>query len=193
LRFIEAPGEDALDSLKYYKGEIAVVMIQFPTPYSLSNGGNSQLPEEDGDSFMVTQGLARRVKEIGANHVLIQSNVEDVALRCCQTFVKAGYVKVRLGEEGVLFQGGDDQALKEIAKEERATTRNRRWLERGGGEAMGRAEEATGWRGTNERFFGCKGVTETEVNCVMSGTGVYRMLLRKGRPEKGEDGEDGDL
>jgi len=44
---------------------------------------------------------------------------------------------------------------------------------------MGRAEEATWWRGMSERFFGCKGVMETEVNCVVGGTGVYRILLRK--------------
>jgi hypothetical protein len=184
VRFIEASGEEVLDSLKDYKGGVALAMIQFPTPYAYglgSSGGNSQLPQEEDDGFMVTKGLARGVKEVGAEHVLIQSNVEDVALRCCEIFEGDGYAKVANGEEDKLFEGGDDRALNDIAKEERVTERGRRWLEGGGGEGvvMERADEAAGWRGTTDRFFGCKGVTETEVNCVMSGTGVFRVLLRR--------------
>jgi len=155
VRFWETEAEDGVERLKSYEGEVKAIMIQFPTPYMLGSG-NKQLPGED-DGFMVTAGLARKVAEAGARYVVIQSNVEDTALRCSQLFVEAGYVKVPRGEEDELFWGGDDEALKEIAaKEERVTERTQRWLEGGGEELMGRAGIDKGWRQTEERFFGCQ-------------------------------------
>jgi SAM-dependent methyltransferase len=83
--------ENALRSIiDTYPGPVKLCMIQFPTPYRLSQssdieeslGGNSQLPSNPHDGFMVTEELLHLIHRVltPGGKLLLQSNCEDVAL-----------------------------------------------------------------------------------------------------------------
>jgi SAM-dependent methyltransferase len=83
--------ENALRSIIHtYPGPINLCMIQFPTPYRLLEpsymekplGGNSQLPSNPHDGFMVTEELLHLIYRAltSGGKLLLQSNCEDVAL-----------------------------------------------------------------------------------------------------------------
>ena len=108
VRYLALPGEELLENLKrFYKGPVVIVLIQFPTPFRIPDlkydftnkpqtskvKGNSQLPDLNSPNggFMVTECLIKSAFDLLTNNntrkygiILLQSNVEDVAIKMRQ-------------------------------------------------------------------------------------------------------------
>ena len=92
LQFLTCSAETFLDDLnETYQGPVELIMIQFPTPFALKDHlnndqlskGNSQLPQNATDGFMVTRQLlnsAHKLLATSGGSLLVQSNCEDVAV-----------------------------------------------------------------------------------------------------------------
>lgn len=86
VHFFALSAEDFLISLKSYPGELALIMINFPSPYRLgdtSGGGNTQLPS--ASNFMVTKQILELIAELlskssGRGKFLFQTKCEDVVV-----------------------------------------------------------------------------------------------------------------
>ncbi|KAL3821698.1 hypothetical protein ACHAXA_003256 [Cyclostephanos tholiformis] len=184
LTFVVDSAENCLTEIgESYPGVVAMVMLQFPTPYrfrdesdegySTSNdddasssaarrGYNSQLPERAAsDDFMVTENLLSRVRAIlskeDGGRLLIQSNCEDVAVHMRNVATKrAGFSSVSV--------------LHPVTSLDIATQRTRRWVDAGGERAIG-----TFW--SAKPLLPLCGRTETEVACLIDGKPVHRCLL----------------
>eukprot|EP00957_Ditylum_brightwellii_P005559 426224-Ditylum_brightwellii.AAC.1 len=92
-QFLVSDANEFIDMIhRTYKGPISLVMIQFPTPFSLQkdehdqrgnshNSGNSQLPSNSLSGFMVTEALLQSVQCLLQRSdnglLLLQSNCED--------------------------------------------------------------------------------------------------------------------
>ena len=122
-----------------HEGRLGGVLVQFPTPFAVG-GGNSQLPTGDGDGYMLSTDLLRAIKDAmttadGA-FLLVQSNVEDVAVRARADAEAVGMHAVEVAGE----EAGDDARRRRRACGARASRRAaRRWRERrerlGGGQS----------------------------------------------------------
>lgn len=91
IHFFNQSAEAFLDNvLKFYKGKVSLIMLQFPSPYRLNvdqgyNAGNLQLPTSATQGFMVTETLLCMIANIlilngGCGKLLIQTKCEDVAI-----------------------------------------------------------------------------------------------------------------
>jgi SAM-dependent methyltransferase len=106
LQFVVDSAESLLQTfIESYPGIMSLCMIQFPTPYLLSNStsgnsvrnsGNSQLPPSPNDGFMVSSKLltlvqkALCIRDNTDGRLLLQSNCEDVAVYMRQTAMEHG-------------------------------------------------------------------------------------------------------
>lgn len=158
-----------------YPGPVELCLVQFPTPFRLavsrSGMGNSQLPSDFTDGFMVTKALLQLVRDAlckgdTAKHgnLLLQSNCEDVAVWMQHTAC-----------EDVGFQAVADFDVPEESNEHEVTVkripkRTLDWIAMGG-----KCAEGEGW--SKIPLLPRSGWTETEVACMMNGTPVHRTLL----------------
>ena len=166
LQYMWASAEDLLERVdKEYKGPVALIMIQFPTPYRLKDGGNddgnSQLPSDQESGFMVSRKLLGKVKGLlskSGGRLLLQSNCEDVAVTMRSTAEQYGMQIVEISDEV------------ENILDQHQTLRNLEWAKHGGERAIGR-----GWAAN--QLLPPMGKTETEVSCELQGTPIHRCLL----------------
>jgi hypothetical protein len=178
LRYCCASAEDCLEAVaSHYAGRVALVMIQFPTPYRLRNkenidlsdstlrsGGNSQLPS-DFNSFMVSDSLLAKTSNLLSRcggKLLIQSNCEDVAVSIRHRAVSLHGMEVVEVPDSVLY-----------AENEHRTLRDMEWIRMGGERAVG-----PGW--SSKPFLPLEARTETEVACGYEGKPIHRLVLWMG-------------
>jgi tRNA G46 methylase TrmB len=172
LHFADDSAEHLLEAvLQSYPGPVRQVLIQFPTPYRLlpANGdddykGNTQLPKNTADGFMVSSGLLKQVASVlrkSRGTLLLQSNCEDVAVYMYQAAVQDANMK------GVLSENPRRSMLSET------TQRTQTWLAQQGT----KVDRACGpvWCDAPVLPKVCR--TETEVCCTLNKTPVHRCLL----------------
>jgi SAM-dependent methyltransferase len=176
VQFSRKPAIEVLHDVEslYPRGRVALIMIQFPTPFKLlkrneSNVdvGNQQLPSNEASGFMVTADLlrlaARLLKDTGG-YLLLQSNCEDVAVKMrCIAVEEAGFECMDLKPTVTKLPGLDDP-------EQLLPLRSREWIQMGGECPVG-----SGW--IAKHVLPSLGHTEIEVNCMVQGTPVHRCLL----------------
>ncbi|GMH73115.1 hypothetical protein TrST_g10238 [Triparma strigata] len=185
IRFVEDDIFNALEVLKgAYPGTIKAAFVQFPTPYRLESGGNSQLPEK-GRGFMVNEKLFKGLYELGCEMVLVQGNVEDVFLNMVKCGSENGY-RIVDDEEKICLQRPFEYNVGELQKIRRSdpsriTARTERWLKERA--KTYNDEDAVGLlrveARNEERFLPIQGLTETEANCILKGVPIFREILRK--------------
>ncbi|CAE7850557.1 unnamed protein product [Symbiodinium necroappetens] len=143
LGIVHADAEQALLTVtKEYLGDVSWVLINFPTPFANleSNGtdafssGNSHLPRSiSSDDFMANKRMIRAARDCllkrgGSGMLLVQSNVEDLAVSLRDLAEADGWEAVVDGSLGP-----------EVSKDH-ASWRSRRQQQhelRGGGRALG--------------------------------------------------------
>ena len=165
LQYVCQPGQDLLDNIKSrYRGKVSLVMIQFPSPYRFNEQrqGNLQLPSVDG-GFMVSEVLLRAVADILSwdGMLLLQSNVEDVAITMQSLAEKVGFESIACPHACTL----DD------LDNARLPRRSLEWIQTHGKRAIGE-----NW--SSVPFLPPRCATETEVACHFQGIRVHRCLLR---------------
>lgn len=188
--FRVAPVEEMLVKIqKSYPGEVALITINFPTPYRLStdtqnsdecatnmnnlnddgnhgiSSGNPQLPHTPTTGFMVTSGLLKTARVAltnrgGNGQLLLQSNCEDVAIEMRNMALDRGFCTAPVPVE---TRNLDDQL---------ATRRTKNWI---AATSPSVRAEGAGW--SAEPLVPTRGATETEVSCLLNGTPVHRCLF----------------
>mmetsp|Transcript_31398 Transcript_31398/g.46128 ORF Transcript_31398/g.46128 Transcript_31398/m.46128 type:complete len:174 (+) Transcript_31398:2-523(+) len=166
-----------------YKGPISLVMIQFPTPFSLQkdehdqrgnshNSGNSQLPSNSLSGFMVTEALLQSVQCLLQRSdnglLLLQSNCEDVAVAMRDIATRSGRLQIL----DVIDTVTADDTKVDISN---LPQRTREWIDLGGDRAVGR-----GW--SKKKLLPRRGRTETEVACISKGTPIHRCIMQARPP-----------
>lgn len=155
-----------------YPGDVALSMIQFPTPYKFQydvneelsssvakRGFNSQLPSSASDNFMVSENLVKQIYNMLSENngkLLIQSNCEDVSVYMRNLARKAGFRSIPFAD-----------SVKEL---DAVTERAKKWVECGGERPIGKYWSANS-------LLPQKGRTETEVACYIDNKPVHRCLL----------------
>jgi SAM-dependent methyltransferase len=166
LQFVHAEAEAFLDSLlDEYNGSVALLLIQFPTPYRLNEGdGNKQLPMGPDSGFMVSEMLmqmaAQAVKK-GGGRLLLQSNCEDVAVYMKNLAMNRGLACIP--EASPIADVND--------KHKDLPQRTQLWISMGGERAQG-----ADWHISQVLPDRC--ATETEVACIIQNTPVHRCLMQ---------------
>ncbi len=173
-QFVHQSAEGLLDQIyKKYPGPIALIMIQFPTPFRLATkateDGNSQLPADATSGFMVTPSLLKKIRAIlvgskkdshlSRPHLLLQSNCEDVAIAMREMALQAGMVSVEAESPVEALPVGNDLPQRTLE-----------WIKAGG-------ERPIGVEWSSEPLLPRNGQTETEVACMFNEIPVHRCLL----------------
>ena len=161
------------DIESHYPGEVALIMIQFPTPFQIKDVGNSQLPSDSESGFMVSKavlGSAASLLERSNGYLLLQSNCEDVAVTMRQT------AQDSFGFECVNGASLSVKSLGDSRSSSRTPQRTLEWIKQEGKRAIG-----YGW--SLKPMIPARGATETEISCRLSGTPIHRCLLQKDRAE----------
>lgn len=174
LQILLSSAEDQLnDVLLYYQGNVALILLQFPTPCRLQDDGsdgNSQLPASETEcmaSPTVMAQIANILHQKGNGRLLIQSNCEDVAVRLRKLAI----------ENKLEVVSADPFVRQEDVGTRRTTQRTEKWLrsQKKLGIECGRAV-GFGWWSQRILPSGCS--TETEVACEFEGTPVHRCLFK---------------
>jgi SAM-dependent methyltransferase len=166
VQFAYESAENLLDELGTYPGDVAMIMIQFPTPFRLAeeNDGNAQLPSDASSGFMVSLELLRKASDIlrkSGGFLLLQSNCEDVAVEMR---------RMAMDEIGMICLSAPFPVVHpEIGNH--LPQRTTKWIEQGG-------ERAAGPEWSSKPLLPRKGQTETEVACDLNQTPVHRLLLQ---------------
>lgn len=172
--------DDAVNMLRTYPGRVALVMIQFPTPFkfkgaeahepiydqnrhSVVHQGNQQLPSDAVSGFMVTKKLLKSIRTVLNEDgcILIQSNVEDVAV----------YMK-DLAEEAGFQPLESSNPVEKLVSSGELPKRTQKWMRLG----MKRAEGSM-W--SSNSILPKWGATETEVACLINKTPIHRCMMKK--------------
>jgi len=167
IQFCYMPAYDLLEQvLREYPGPIAMILIQFPSPYRLLDEGNSQLPSgADDPSFMVTKELMSRVQCLLSKSesatLLLQSNCEDVAVTLRN-----------LGREHGLAPIESVHPIISESDQAPPSKRTIRWMELGGGPRAIGSE----WSSEPLLPLGCR--TETEMAYILDNKPVHRCWMR---------------
>lgn len=170
--FVVGSAENCLRHIsESYPGDVALSMIQFPTPYKFQyeneevspsvakRGFNSQLPSSADDNFMVSENLVKQIYNMLSENngkLLIQSNCEDVSVYMRNLARKAGFRSIPFTD-----------SVKEL---DAVTERAKKWVECGGERPIGKYWSANS-------LLPQKGRTETEVACSIDNKPVHRCLL----------------
>jgi len=177
LKFVNGSAESFLQKIKStYPGEVKLIMIQFPTPFKFcghdsdsddneeNTSGNSQLPSDQFDGFMVTKTLmmlAHDILEKSKGSLLLQSNCEDVAVHIRDLATEeAGFQVVNVPNCVNLddkFKG-------------RKPKRMEKWIDSGGKRA-----EGLGW--SRLPLIPLCGATEAEISCIFNQIPVHTCIL----------------
>jgi tRNA G46 methylase TrmB len=170
LQFVHQSAHSLLEEIELgYKGKVALIMIQFPSPYRFqsNDGGNSQLPVSIDDGFMVSSSLLEKINRIlekSKGLLLLQSNVEDVAITLQHRARDAGLESLNVPHPRLV-------QLDISSGEMRMPQRTLEWIQRGGQRAVGST-----W--SSRSLLPPRGVTETEMACHIQGSPVHRCLFR---------------
>jgi SAM-dependent methyltransferase len=166
LQYTYASAEDLLDQIDaVYPGPVALVLIQFPTPYRLAEkeGGNTQLPTDLNSGFMANEGVMRQtaklLKKSGGGHLLLQSNCEDVAVAMRNVATSVGMTCIDAVRPVTSLDDG-----------ERLPQRTQEWIRLGG-------ERAIGPEWSSVSLLPARCTTETEVACELQNTPIHRCLM----------------
>ena len=203
VSFFHMEALELLTKLQSYPGNIAMVMIHFPSPYRLMmaggggggleadmRSGNSQLPTSIGNGFMVSRGLLELISVLllpksnsvhskdDAGVFLFQTKCEDVAVR-----VKTDCLSLRTME--------CISCKCPVKNIDRIYDDNGKREGKGNGIGNGRpkrveewmkidpcAERAEGKMWSSIPLLPTKGRPETEVQCEYENTIVHRCMLR---------------
>jgi len=173
LHFVVDSAENCLRHIsESYPGDVALSMIQFPTPYKFQyeneevspsvakRGFNSQLPSSASDNFMVSENLVKQICNMLSENngkLLIQSNCEDVSVYMRNLARKVGFRSIPFTD-----------SVKEL---DPVTERAKKWVECGGERPIGKYWSANS-------LLPQKGRTETEVACSIDNKPVHRCLLK---------------
>lgn len=177
LAYVVGSAEDVLQAvLETYPGNICLAMIQFPTPFKLQKAsdeegendneakGNAQLPKHPYANFMVTSNLLHITRETllasSRGKLVIQSNVEDVAVFMRQLAEKSGFSIVPVSNPIASF----DEVKARIPQ------RTKEYIKTGRKRALG-----DGW--ARDALLPRRGATETEVACFLETTPIHRCVL----------------
>jgi len=164
LQYVCSSAEQLLDDIdSSYKGRVPLIMIQFPSPFRFrgKSEGNSQLPE--ADTFMVSGHLLRTAARIldADGLLLIQSNVEDVAVSIRDAALEAGFENIAVPNPRTSAESTTDLPQRTLD-----------WIDVGGERAVG-----DGW--SSLPLLPIRGATETEIACTFQkGTPIHRCLFR---------------
>ena len=169
LQYVHGSALSLLESVESnYPGKVALVMIQFPTPFGVKEYGNPQLPSDSESGFMVTKELlevSKRMLEFSHGKLLLQSNCEDVGVTMRDMAEnEAGFESVNCPSPVEPFSEASDGSL-------RIPQRSLDWIQSGGKRAKG-----NGW--SSAPLLPACGATETEVSCHLNKTPIHRCLLR---------------
>lgn len=167
LQFTLASAQDLIQQVdRAYPGRVALIMIQFPSPYRLKESGNTQLPSEAKSGFMVNDslmgGVAQMVRRSGG-HVLLQSNCEDIAVAMKDLGTKMGLSAVPAAQPVL--------SVDDMPPHGRTPQRQQEWIRLGGKRALGPE-----WSRVPLLPQGC--ATETEASCEVEKTPVHRCLMK---------------
>ena len=176
-----------------YPGNVKLVMIQFPTPFSFQeddddnsskkngqnneilnsvvlNSGNQQLPKSAYHGFMVTKhllDLVNRASNDSDGKLLIQSNCEDVAVLMKNIAIEqSGFQTLDVPKCVVKF---DDKIA--------VPKRTKKWIGLGG-------ERAEGSCWSSIPLLPKKSATETEIACSLNGIPIHRCILEVCKSKK---------
>jgi SAM-dependent methyltransferase len=166
LQYTYASAEDLLNQIDaVYPGPVALVLIQFPTPYRLAEkeGGNTQLPTNLNSGFMASEGVMRQtaklLKKSGGGHLLLQSNCEDVAVAMKNVATSVGMTSIDAVRPVTSLDDGG-----------RLPQRTQEWIRLGG-------ERAIGPEWSSVSLLPARCTTETEVACELQNTPIHRCLM----------------
>lgn len=168
LQYVCKPANELFNGIEQtYAGKVSLVMIQFPSPYRFKDksDGNQQLPGERA-GFMVSEGLLRTIFHVLDTDglLLLQSNVEDVAVTMRNLAQRVGFESVSVDKPRSVSQDGKGGT--------RLPQRTIEWIEAGG-------QRAIGGEWSSVPLLPQRASTETDVACEFQGTPVHRCLLRK--------------
>ncbi|KAL7569107.1 hypothetical protein ACA910_016942 [Epithemia clementina (nom. ined.)] len=172
LQFCYISAESLLDQIldEYYPGEVALILIQFPSPYRLSSEkGNSQLPSDPSSGFMITETLMAKVCRILTTkfpngRLLIQSNCEDIAVIIRNMAIRHGLENNAVAKPVSILDLRQQLQRNPIK-------RTNRWIELGG-------QRACGPEWSSVPLLPPKCWTETEVSCYLSDAPVHRCVMQ---------------
>lgn len=180
LQITHASAKNLLDQVSFlYPGRVALVMIQFPTPYRLANttgkvDGNSQLPSgSDSPDFMVSQSVMEQIAIMlkrSAGDLLLQTNCEDVAISLRDRAMSCGFECVLATNPVVSRFSCASGEENHCGDHYRLPERTQNWIRLGG-------QRAVGLEWSSEPLLPMRCATETEVACQIQGTPIHRCLL----------------
>ena len=179
VHFFPLSAEDFLESIHTYPGGLALVMISFPSPYRLevSETGNSQLPSQYSNHFMVTNKvlvqvdrLLSRSNHIGMNGIFVfQTKCEDIAVYVkneCLSMTNMKCVSCKYPVKDIEI---------EYSKSGRRQKRVDEWLK------TSPAERAEGTVYSSRPFLPKSCLPETEVQCIHDKTIVHRLIFKRNK------------
>ncbi|GAX19968.1 hypothetical protein FisN_1Lh558 [Fistulifera solaris] len=156
--------------LESYEGPIALILVQFPTPYRLvhEDYGNSQLPSGVESGFMIDSSVMDQIATILQKssvgnlkaRLLFKTNCEDVALT----------VRNLANAKGLRCIQTDRCRTIQQLDGMRPSQRTQKWIEMGGDRAAGKD-----WWHSSLLPVNCD--TETEVACNLQNTAVHQCLF----------------
>jgi hypothetical protein len=169
LQYVYGSALALLESVETnYPGNVALVMIQFPTPFGVKEYGNPQLPCNSEHGFMVTKELlavSKRLLECSHGKLLLQSNCEDVGVMMRDMAEnEAEFEIVNMPSPVQAFSEDSDGSL-------RIPQRSSDWIQSGGKRAKGKGF-------SRKPLLPACGATETEVSCFLNKTPIHRCLLQ---------------
>jgi hypothetical protein len=174
VHFFCFSAEEFLNQLQHYPGGVALIMINFPSPYQLDtqNSGNSQLPSKHSGQFMVTKEVLQLIVCLLSRSdqnafFLFQTKCEDVAVQVkeeCLALGRLECVPCKNPVENI------DYRYTQIGKRPKRVDQ---WLK-----AKRSRERAEGNMYSCTRLLPMIGQPETEAQCDHDNTVVHRCLFR---------------
>ncbi len=172
VKFFCCPADAFFSKLKSYQGRIALVLVNFPSPYRLDSGerGNLQLPS--AENFIVTSKLLEQICTLARNdasetYFMFQTKCEDVAV----------YLKnecLRNGLSGITARDKAVDSIEDIyARNKSVPKRVNDWLH-----IEPRAERAEGNLFWSEPILPLDCLPETEIQCLNNNKVVHRCLFK---------------
>lgn len=182
IQFFNKSAETFLnDVVISYKGEVSLIMLQFPSPYRLTtdekrSSGNMQLPTSSHEGFMVTETLLQIIAKAlalngGDGKLLVQTKCEDVAIFMKNLALINGAMELIPCIDSV---NNIDQDVYYFNTCKKRPNRVEQWLS--SCEHMTERAEGPYW--SKSSLIPSFARTETEVACQEDGTFIHRFLLR---------------
>ena len=178
VHFFCLSAEDFLTELQSYPGGLALIMINFPSPFRLEavGAGNSQLPSKHSNQFMVAGKVLTLVAKLLSSNAkpdgddglfLFQTKCEDIAVHVKNECIALGKLESIPSNYPV---SDIDQQYKVSGKRPKRVDD---WLK-----SMPTAERAEGSIFSSNQILPKEGRPETEVQCSYDHTVVHRCLFR---------------